>query len=274
MSHTDHTKQGVDESRSTTSSSAGGPAAYESNRAVSEYVQFHFGSPEDVMPYAFGPREGLAFPRICAETCARFAAQKGRAIDIGCAVGGSSFHLSKHFDSVVGLDFSHAFVQAATEMKAARAMTYSLTIEGDICETKTAHLPTDVHPERVTFQVGDACNLDLSLGPVDAVLGANLLCRLPEPLKFLTSLAALVRSGGVVVLFSPYSWLPGWTSKDKWIGGVVEQDGSARYSFPQVQKILSADFDLVHQEDVPFVLREHARKFQYGVSHCNVWRRK
>ena len=28
-----------------------------------------------------------------------------------------------------------------------------------------------------------------------------------------------------------------------------------------------------HECDVPFVIREHERKYQYGVSHCMVWRR-
>lgn len=32
-------------------------------------------------------------------------------------------------------------------------------------------------------------------------------------------------------------------------------------------------FSLVHEEDVPFLIREHARKFQYGVSHATVWRK-
>ena len=32
---------------------------------------------------------------------------------------------------------------------------------------------------------GDACALDANLGPFDAVLVANLLCRLPDPAAFL-----------------------------------------------------------------------------------------
>jgi hypothetical protein len=31
---------------------------------------------------------------------------------------------------------------------------------------------------------------------------------------------------------------------------------------------------LVHEEDVPFLIREHARKFQWGCSHGTVWRRR
>lgn len=36
----------------------------------------------------------------------------------------------------------------------------------------------------------------------------------------------------------------------------------------------AGDFTLVEQKDVPFVIREHRRKFQWGCSHAMVWRRK
>ena len=66
---------------------------------------------------------------------------------------------------------------------------------------------------------GDACALPPDLAQLDAVLAANLLCRLPDPSKLLARLPALVKPGGVLVLVSPYSWLPGWTPKEKWVGG-------------------------------------------------------
>lgn len=66
---------------------------------------------------------------------------------------------------------------------------------------------------------GDACALPSNLAPVDCVLAANLLCRLPEPTAFLERCRTLVKPGGVLVLVSPYSWLKGWTDKAKWLGG-------------------------------------------------------
>lgn len=35
----------------------------------------------------------------------------------------------------------------------------------------------------------------------------------------------------------------------------------------------AGDFTLVEEKEVPFVIREHRRKFQWGVSHAIVWRR-
>lgn len=46
----------VDPTRSTTSSAGGGVGAYETRKAVDEYLQFHYGKPEEVLPYEAGPQ--------------------------------------------------------------------------------------------------------------------------------------------------------------------------------------------------------------------------
>ena len=49
-------KKAKEEGRSTTSSSGGGASAYETRKAVDEYVQFHYGRPDDLLPYPMGPK--------------------------------------------------------------------------------------------------------------------------------------------------------------------------------------------------------------------------
>lgn len=49
---------------STTSSGHSG-SVYESSKAVSEYLQFHFGSAKDLLPYADGPHSALNFASRC-----------------------------------------------------------------------------------------------------------------------------------------------------------------------------------------------------------------
>ncbi len=48
----------ADPTRSTTSSAGGGVSAYETRRAVDEYLQFHYGKPEEILPYELGPKVG------------------------------------------------------------------------------------------------------------------------------------------------------------------------------------------------------------------------
>lgn len=114
----------------------------------------------------------------------------------------------------------------------------------------------------------------LPLGTFDVIFASNLLCRLPEPQKFLTDIGRFVNKDGILALISPYSWLEEYTAKEKWIGGVVGPDGNPIDSFDVVSAHLSNDFELVKRQNYPFMIREHERKYQWGVSDGTFWRRK
>ena len=87
-----------------------------------------------------------------------------RALDVGCAVGGSSFQLTKYCDEVVGLDFSHAFVNAAREMQHQGQKKFSYLKQGTIFLEDEAQVEKSLDRSKVTFIQGDACNLDPALG--------------------------------------------------------------------------------------------------------------
>ena len=57
------------------------------------------------------------------------------------------------------------------------------------------------------------------------------------------------------------------------VAGARVIDGKPVYSRDVMIDIMSANFKLVHEEDVPFLIREHARKFQWGCSHGSVWKK-
>ena len=149
------------------------------------------------------------------------------ALDVGCAVGRTSFDLTPAFQRVVGLDFSHAFIAAANKLKAAGSARYRMTVEGDVSSEHTATVPRTAIVSRATFIQGDACALPSQAqlvalgvpgGRFSVIHGANLLCRLPEPRDYLRRLPGLLVPGGLVVHVSPYSWLKQYTPRDKWIG--------------------------------------------------------
>lgn len=256
--------------RSTTDSGVAGSSVYETDRAVDEYLQFHYAKSTDLMPYPedVAPSAALEFPQRCARLCLH-AEGRARALDVGCSVGGMSFQLARHFEQVKGVDFSHAFVAAAANMGEVGSAEYTATIEAEIKELRRASVDDDIDRGRVSFEQGNACALRSDIGQFDAVLAANLLCRLPEPQAFLERCADLVKPGGVLVLVSPYSWLEEYTEKSKWLGGVA----GGPQTFEAVNKELSKSFQLLETPDMPFLIREHARKFQWGCSEGSVWRR-
>jgi hypothetical protein len=129
---------------------------YETLDLLHQYLCFHFGQPEDVLLHKFGPVDALYFARDCARECLASAPVSSdvcpclclclyawpherpdcravlkvrspdvwgqnpvpsRALDIGCAVGRSSFELARGVKEVVGIDFSASFVRACNDLK-------------------------------------------------------------------------------------------------------------------------------------------------------------
>ncbi|KAL6067254.1 putative 4-mercaptohistidine N1-methyltransferase [Balamuthia mandrillaris] len=292
--HQPQQRKGV---RSTTDSgSVSASAVYESEKALNEYLLFHFGSREEVLPYEEGPVEALAFAQRCAEECglvakqlqallqggAEEAGQKRRALDVGCAVGGSTFQLARYFEEVVGVDFSESFVRAAATLQQEGELSYSSLVTGEVRVPRVATLPPDIDRSRCSFRVGDACDLHPEeLGTFDCVLAANLLCRLPQPQRFLFSLNKLLRPNGILFLVSPYSWLEEYTAKELWLGGRASSSaastldaGTGQDSFESLRGILEEQgFTLLWQKEMPFLIREHQRKFQWGCSHATMWQK-
>lgn len=248
---------------------------YETNKLLSEYLLFHYGTPSEVLPFEFGPSGALNYPVRCVLECVvpELTGQQNRALDLGCAVGRSTFELAKHFRQVVGVDYSRRFIEAAEMIRTKRALAYERIEEGALRTPSLARLPEDVDPDRVRFEQGDAMSLRDDLGIFDVVLMANLIDRLSEPLKCLTRLPSLVRAGGLLAITSPYTWSEEYTPKALWLGG-VKVDGDSRTTMEGLKLQLEGAFDLVFTRDVPFLIREHARKYQWSVAQASVWRRK
>ncbi len=244
-------------------------AMYESDMAVSQYCEAHYGR-------AFFSVAN--FPENCAKICHEFMAEKkkGRALDLGCSVGRASFELAREFDFVSGLDFSARFIRIAYQMQEKGVIRYELPEEGEIVSYHERHL-ADLGLEeaagRVEFFQADALNLKPQFSNYDLILAANLLDRLSDPGKFLTTVHERLNDGGILVLASPYTWMPEFTVRDKWLGG-YRKDGEPYTTLEGLQDLLKLHFTLVAEpRDVQFVIRETKRKFQHSVSQVTVWRK-
>ena len=258
--------------------------SYESEKLLGEYMMLHYGAADDVAPFEALPREWLAFPQRCAQLVDKWASQldvpKERALDIGCAVGGSSFELGKTFDQVVGVDLSDSFISAAQRIQHHGSVSYFRRDQGELGETCVADLAGAVAAAKgeVVFERADACALPRELGGFDACLLANLLCRLPRPKECLARLGGpggLVKPGGLAVIVSPYTWMEEHTPKSTWLGGYTEPNGRRVLSDDSIRGILTGNgFELLDQEDMPLLIREHQRKYQLIVSHAMIFRRR
>jgi len=248
---------------------------YESERYLNEYLLFHYGEPSDVIPWDFGPRDAAGFAARCVSDCIEHAAvgPEARALDLGCAVGRSSFELARYCAEVIGIDTSQSFIRAALEIRRNGFLHFDRTEEGVLTSRCAARVPPEIDRTRVHFEIGDALKLHATLGAFDVVLAANLLCRLDDPIQIVLKFSQLVRPGGQLILVSPYSWSRDFTPFPKWLGG-YEQNGRRYETFVTLTKFLEPDFRLLRTRELPFLIREHVRKYQWGVSHGSVWLRK
>lgn len=245
---------------------------YQTDRALAEYLLFHYGAPEQALPYTFGPSSALNFPARCVTECldVERLPSRSRALDLGCAVGRSSFELARFCERVLGVDYSRRFVEAAECLKRDGSLPFRYVEEGALTTQAIAAVPADIDRQRVTFEAGDAQNLRPGLGEFDVLLMANLIDRLNDPLLCLRRLPGLLRSRGQLILTSPYTWLTEYTPKENWLGG-YECEGRRIATLDTLKRVLEPAFEFYFRRDLPFVIREHARKFQWCVAEASVW---
>ncbi|MDF1811224.1 MAG: methyltransferase domain-containing protein [Verrucomicrobiales bacterium] len=242
---------------------------YESDLLYDWYMLFHYGLEDDILrDSAFSadrlPVGALEFP-VATVKALRQDEKVARALDLGCAVGRSCFELSRTADEVIGIDYSLKFVEAAKAMQTGEPYPCHIYSEAHLRENITVALPPGCRRECVSFEQGDAMNLRSDIGSFDLVHAANLLCRLHEPTRFLSRLSELVKPGGKLLLATPATWMAEFTPQCHLPTGST---------LDYLQEHLSAEFDLQEVTEIPFLIREHRRKFQLSTSQTSLWIRK
>lgn len=247
---------------------------YETDELISQYLEFHYGEEN------FGVEN---FARRCGEICNEIAVREGlngdavRALDLGCAVGRTSFELARQFGEVDGLDFSARFIAAAVELQQTGIKRYTMKIEGNLVDFKETQLTTlgyENVASRCNFMQGDACNLSDKYTDYDLIFAGNLIDRLYSPRQFLSSIHERLNMGGLFILTSPYTWLEEYTKPEEWLGGFKDNVGENFTTLDGLKEALGVHFEMVEEpQDVPFVIRETARKFQHTLAQMTVWRR-
>jgi putative 4-mercaptohistidine N1-methyltranferase len=265
---------------------------YETVASLDMYLGLHYpnsGTSEKVspiLPHSNIPTHGLRFPQRVANLLATLEPThtNNRALDIGCAVGGSSFELAKTFKSVDAFDFSSSFITAAQQMQQCpENVRFRIPTEADLYQEVVAVHEDGVNTDiksRVNFFVGDACRMDEmkqndQLTTYDGIMMSNLLCRLPDPRACIDSLPKLVNPGGVVVMVTPFSWLKEFTDRSRWLGGYIDPTSqSPILSKDVLQELMESNgFRKIHEEEMPLIIREHQRKYQYIISLATGWRK-
>ncbi|MDX1553141.1 MAG: putative 4-mercaptohistidine N1-methyltransferase [Marinobacter sp.] len=242
---------------------------YETDELLGQYLGFHFGESY------FGVGN---YPARCAGICQELMAgrEKRKALDLGCAVGRTTFELGRVFEQVVGVDLSRRFVEAAHNLRQDGEIDYFRRDEGELGTRITVSL--EEHglaraAERVSFATGDACHLEEEHRNYDLIFAGNLIDRLQDPGAFLADIHHRLAEDGTLVVSSPYTLMEEFTPRGNWIGG-FERNGEPRTVLDGMREILGHHFEEIQPpQDVPFVIRETRRKFQHTIAELSAWRR-
>lgn len=235
---------------------------YETQKILNEYLLFHYGTNTELNPFDVIQESYLNFPQRTVLENIDCSKTFSRALDLGCSVGRSAFELSSFCEEVLGIDYSKAFIQAAEKLRVDHSLKYEINVEaGKVLET-VARIPDASRPENICFEVGDAMNLPNDIGRFDVIHAANLICRLPEPVKLLKNLPELLNDGGLLVITTPCTWLGEFTEPDNWPKGSTLE---------WLKNNLSSKLLLKEVKDMPFVILEHHRKYQFSIAQASVW---
>jgi putative 4-mercaptohistidine N1-methyltranferase len=237
---------------------------YETDALVDQYLLFHYGEGEDQLPYPFGPHDALFYPIRCVTEFIPLIGRIDRALDLGCAVGRSTFELARTAGEVIGIDLSQRFISVAQEIQRTGKIRFRRQEEGSFYTVISRQIDQTIDRTRCRFEVGDALRLRSDLGTFDLV-------RVNSPRALLTALRGLLNPGGYLLIASPYTWLAEFTPPQEWLGAT--QSWSETTTLQAIQEQLGNEFELLSSKDLSFLIREHVRKYQWSVAQASLWKK-
>lgn len=212
---------------------------------------------------------GIAEPeaplsRALARALSFAPAGAGLGVDVGCSVGRDVRALRAVTSHVIAFDTYLPVLRAAAAQLAGEPVPWPARVEGHRfrMDDDRAFPACD----GVTLVVGDAMDPPLLPEVADVVIAMNVLDNVPRPRLVLSQIDAITRPGGLAVIASPFAWHDGITPPEAQLGGAPIEGLPDEGSPAMLGDLLGSGWDIVHHEDVPWVLRDHARAtFHYDV---------
>lgn len=147
---------------------------------------------------------------------------EGAVLDLGCAVGGTTFALARALPgrAVLGVDLSWGLLRVAREALDTGEVRFGLRESGLVYRPVTRPAPA-VGPvtDEVDFWLGDALSPAFAPGSFALINALNLLDCVQSPVLALQQIDRLLQPGGLCLLATPFDWTTAATPLEAWIGG-------------------------------------------------------
>lgn len=242
---------------------------YETDPEVIPYCELHYG--DDY----FGIDN---YPERLAQIALNYAQgkNKGKALNIGCKTGRSTFELAVEFGSVTGVDFTARMIRIGVELKDKGYTQYVLPEEGKIVsfhQKNLQELGLDRTRSKVEFMQADISNMKDLFSGYDLILLDSTLESAYNPKKFLEGVHQRLNPKGLLIIASSYAWDESKTARDRWLGG-FKVDGENTTTLDTLQAMLTPHFQQIAEPiDVEQVIRKTKRTFDHNVVQVTIWER-
>lgn len=193
-----------------------GPEGIEGRSLLGSYMDFHFGQftgGSAAQDSANNASNGAYWEQIVGMARPDAGEYYSRSVDLGCSVGRFTFEAARFSDLSVGLDLDFGKVSAAAGIQRKRIVSYERRERGRTFRpVQGAYDP----PRNVFFLVGDALDPPFPGESFDLVGALNLLDNVRVPLTLLGQADALLRTGGLLVIGTPYEWRTEIADPSEW----------------------------------------------------------
>jgi len=207
----------------------------------------------------------------------------GPAIDLGCAVGRTSFELARTVDDlIVGIDLNFAMLRTAAAILHQGRVVYPRRRVGIVFDKREFTAPLE-GASKVDFWACDATCLPFADESFSLAASLNLIDCVQSPYDHLKELSRILKHNGGALLSAPYDWNVNATPAEAWLGGHSQRSESRGASENMLRSLLAGgdhpyaiqELELVSEsEAVPWSLRLHDRSFMNYLVHLLVLRKK
>lgn len=259
-------------------------SAFDSYRQhLSTYTFDHYG---DLDPAE--PKDSPVLPGSVLELLKRGFSHidervNGPAIDLGCAVGRTSFELAKSVDDLIlGVDLNFAMLKTAAAILHQGRVTYPRRRVGMVFDKREFAAPLE-SASKVDFWACDGTSLPFADESFSLAASLNVVDCVQSPYDHLKEVGRILKPNGGAIVSAPYDWNVNATPVEAWLGGHSQRSETQGASEITLRSLLAGgehpyaiqELELVSEsEAVPWNLRLHDRSFMNYLVHLLVMRKK
>lgn len=182
-------------------------------------------------------------------------------LDIGCALGRSSFELAASSSQLVlGIDTNFSMLKLAQRILGERKLSYPRRRIGIVYDRREFDIDLPAM-EQVDFWACSGLSLPFRSNSFGLVVGLQVLDSVGSPLELLSSVADVLQPGGSTVLATPYDWSPAVTPVEAWIGGHSQRSATRGSAEPLLRSLLTPE---AHPQSIEgLILRKEIPHFPW-----------